>query len=148
MDKDKTDFEAGEKRASYAARARRTYYVLQLMSTGKHRHEIQADCADLFQLSKTAVDHYIKRAKKEALKAATGSNAELMTACVVDLRAIYNKAMQDGKLQIALNARKEMNKVLDIGGKHQPVVQVSIPKDVDVGVVSRGLPDFLSEANG
>jgi hypothetical protein len=138
-------YEAGVKRPSYSARARRTHYVLMLMASGKHRHEIQAECAQLFQLSKPAVDTYIKKAKAEALKAATAGSEELLTAAVLDLRAIYLKAMEEGKLQVALNCRKEMNKIQGVGAvAHAPARDVTIPPGVDVERVRAALPDFVN----
>lgn len=142
------DFEAGVKRPSYAARARRTYYVIKLLSQGTHTHEILEICSTAFELSKQQIHSYIRKAKREAYEAATGSNEKLLTDCVIDLRALYLKALQAGELAVALNVRKEMNKVLKIerAVSDAQLPERVIPPGVGVETVRRGLPEFVEQA--
>ena len=141
------DYEAGSKRPSYAARARRTHLVLTLIGEGKHRHEIQAICSPIFDLGKPGVDRYILKAKKEAIKMATSGDSELLAACVIDLQALYIASVKAEKYQTALNVRKEMNRVLHIGEKREPVtVDTQRITAGEAKQVTDGLPDFLKEA--
>ncbi len=79
---------------------------------------------------------------------ATGETSALLADALIDLKAVYVRAMEEGKLQIALNARKEMNKVLDLERVKLPPPKEKdavIPAGVDVERARQGLPDWVEK---